>query len=641
DNVFNFGVEGDFSVAVWLKMPNPTGTTGLVTTLSTGAISGWGLVAFAGGNVQFELNPGGGARAVSSNAVALMNSAEWFHVAATNQGGNAAGNSTAALRLYINGQQVAANTVNFGGDYSTASYPDHDLHFGAYANLSRGLQGVLDGVRVYDHVLGVGEVQDLIPSVWNGGTGDWTDADKWSTAWAPGAGGGATIGSGGTPTISETATVGHVTVANGASLQLQGGITVTGLSLSLMGNGVANGGALRNLSGVNTWSGPITMQAGQTGRIGVDSGTLTLSGPITFSGSQTGGFLVVHGAGTLNITGDISGGTVGGESVATGGGLSGTLILSGNNSYVGYTRINAGTLSVAGGAAIPDASRVWFFNSGRLDLQANETVGSLDSAAIGTRVTLNANTLTVGGDDSNRSFAGVISGTGGLTKIGSGTQILTANNTYTGATTISDGTLRVDGNHIGGGLYTVAGGTLSGTGVIGATVNIGSGGVHAPGASVGEQTVGDAIWSPGGAFQFEINDAVGSPGIAWDRVLVTAGQNQAYGTGVLDISSLTAGSFQIDIMSLAGASPGSLANFIATEPRTWEFITFDSLMGTFDPDLFLLNTDGFTDYNNLGAGYFEIVQTATGLAVGFVPEPGTLAMAILGLACLLGRRRRK
>jgi prepilin-type processing-associated H-X9-DG protein len=237
-------------------------------------------------------------------------------------------------------------------------------------------------------------------------------------------------------------TAGGTTVASGASLQFSGGITVTGESLTLTGEGAGSSGALRNLSHNNEWAGPITVQAGQTGRIGVDSGSLTLSGPITFSGTQMGGFLVVHGAGVLNITGDISGGTAGGESVATSGNLSGTLNLSGANTYAGHTRINAGTISVAGGSAIPDASRVWLFGTGKLALQANETIGSLDSDAAGSQVVLNANTLTVGGDDTNRSFAGSISGAGGVTKIGAGVQTLKGSGiAYQGNTAVSGGRL--------------------------------------------------------------------------------------------------------------------------------------------------------------------------------------------------------
>ena len=640
DGVFNFGVEGSFSVAAWLKMPKPTGTTGLANTFSGGALYGWGLVAFSSGNIQLELYPtGAGRQSLAVNATSLMDTGEWFHVAATYQGGNTGGNSTAALALYFNGAQVGTKAIDFGQDLSANNYPDTDLHFGAYGNLSRGLLGAMDGVRIYDHALEVGEVQELIPSVWNGGAGDWHEAANWSPAWAPGAHATAAIPTG-TPTISDTRSVGDVTVAGNACLRLQGGIVVTGDALSLTGSGGSgNPGVLRNLSGNNQWAGPITLHAGQTNYIGSDSGTLTLSGPITLAGSQTAGFFVANGGGNITVSGDISGGTAGGESIATSSGLSGTLELAGTNTYLGHTRINNGTLSVAGGAAIPDTSRVWFFNSGRLDLQDDETIGSLDSAATATRVTLNANTLTAGGDNSNRSFAGVISGAGGLVKIGSGIQTLSGANTYAGATAISSGTLLVQGDHLGGGLYTVAG-TLGGTGTIGATVSIDNGGVHAPGASVGEQTVGDAIWNAGGAFQFEINDATGVAGIAWDRVVVTGGSGGEYGSGTLDISGLTAGSFRIDLLSLAGGSPGSLANFAATVPRTWEFVTYDTLVGQFDPDSFLLNTDGFTDYNDIGEGRFAIVQTGTGLAISFIPEPGAMLLVLIGLTWFLGWRRR-
>ena len=51
-------------------------------------------------------------------------------------------------------------------------------------------------------------------------------------------------------------------------------------------------------------------------------------------------------------------------------------------------------------------------------------------------------TLTVGNDDATSTFAGVIQNTFGtlaLTKAGSGTQVLSGSNTYTGPTTINTG----------------------------------------------------------------------------------------------------------------------------------------------------------------------------------------------------------
>ena len=71
------------------------------------------------------------------------------------------------------------------------------------------------------------------------------------------------------------------------------------------------------------------------------------------------------------------------------------------------------------------------------------------------------------------TFAGVISGAGAVSQIGTGTTVLTADNPYTGGTTISAGTLAVgDFAHqsaalSGGGPIAVeAGGTLGGYGSV-------------------------------------------------------------------------------------------------------------------------------------------------------------------------------
>ena len=92
-----------------------------------------------------------------------------------------------------------------------------------------------------------------------------------------------------------------------------------------------------------------------------------------------------------------------------------------------------------GGAAIPDGSAVTS-NFGTLALNASETIGSLEGTGA---VTLGANTLTTGGNNTSTIYGGAISGTGGLTKTGSGTMTLAGANSYTGTTTISQGTLQL------------------------------------------------------------------------------------------------------------------------------------------------------------------------------------------------------
>ena len=73
-------------------------------------------------------------------------------------------------------------------------------------------------------------------------------------------------------------------------------------------------------------------------------------------------------------------------------------------------------------------------------------------------------------------FAPAISGPGSVNQL-AGTTILTADNTYTGATTISGGTLVVNGS-LGDTSVTVkGGGTLTGTGSIAGPVTVANGGI--------------------------------------------------------------------------------------------------------------------------------------------------------------------
>jgi autotransporter-associated beta strand protein len=95
---------------------------------------------------------------------------------------------------------------------------------------------------------------------------------------------------------------------------------------------------------------------------------------------------------------------------------SGTLTLSGINTYTGATAIGAGTLEIA--------------STGLLG-------GGSYAGAI-------ANSSSfIFGSNSNQTLSGIISGTGVLTKNGSGTLTLTAVNTYTGGTTVNAGTLQI------------------------------------------------------------------------------------------------------------------------------------------------------------------------------------------------------
>ena len=138
----------------------------------------------------------------------------------------------------------------------------------------------------------------------------------------------------------------------------------------------------------------------------------------------------------------------------------GILTLSGANSYAGGTTVNAGMLRLAPGASLFTTGPL-AVNGGILDLNGNNlAIGSL--LGLGGRIELGASTLTVA-EQGNTSFAGILTGTGGLTMQGPGDLSLAGANTYTGPTNVTGGRLAIDGS-ITSDVTVGAGGNLGGSG---------------------------------------------------------------------------------------------------------------------------------------------------------------------------------
>ncbi len=242
---------------------------------------------------------------------------------------------------------------------------------------------------------------------------------------------GATTVSGGILNIQNAAALGTsaagTTVSTGnsgaATLQLQGGITVTNETLSLNGVGFGYGGALQNVSGDNTWTGKITNST--AARINSDAGTLTLSGGI----DATNKAITFGGAGNIVVSGAITNST--GALTKDG---TGKLTLSGANTYSGTTTVNNGTLLLANQNALQNSTLATTTNSGvviAFDSSVTGkafTIGGLTGsgalALLNNAAVPEAISLTVSNNASSLTYSGVMTNTGSLIKTGTGTLLL-------------------------------------------------------------------------------------------------------------------------------------------------------------------------------------------------------------------------
>jgi autotransporter-associated beta strand protein len=249
-----------------------------------------------------------------------------------------------------------------------------------------------------------------------------------------------------------------------ATLNLNGGVLTVTQAVTLLSN------SRLALLGDNLLVTPSVVVNGGILDIGVHNESV---GGVSL---QNGSIL---GTGTMTSTSDydLQSGTVSANLSGTVGlakTTPGTVVLSGFNTYTGPTNVNAGILSLVGGSAIADTGVVNIDQTGTLNLLANETIDSLQGVT-GSLVSLNANTLTMG-DANDSVFAGAISGTGGLVKLGAGTFNLTGTNTYSGGTTVNAGTLQGNTSSLQGNIANNAaivfdqtnngtyGGNMSGTG---------------------------------------------------------------------------------------------------------------------------------------------------------------------------------
>jgi autotransporter-associated beta strand protein len=332
-------------------------------------------------------------------------------------------------------------------------------------------------------------------------------------------------------------------------LSVGGNNTSTVFSGNISGSGELwkDGTGTLTLSGHNTYNGGTdvhggTLRLGSTyaqhgNYTGVNAGaTLDVEawepviGDLWGAGNIVlGNRLWLYGLDNQVFSGQISGS---GDLVEWG---SGTLTLSGNNIYTGKTEVHGGgTLRVGSANALGNTSGASLSDAGStLDLNGFAvSVPSLTGNA-GTRVLLGSGTLTEGSANLNDIIAGDISGTGGITKVGTGTLTLSGHNyNFFGTTHVVGGTLLVSGG--AGRVSLDAGTTLSGTGY---TLDVSAAGTVSPGtaAATGVLHTWGGLALDHGTLRVRLNGP--NPGSGYDRVEAWGGVVSLRGTAALNVTA--------------------------------------------------------------------------------------------------------
>jgi len=489
-----------------------------------------------------------------------------------------------------------------------------------------------------------------------------------------------TVNAGRTLTISSAANsgTGTLSLAGSGTFSLNNSGAILGTGTLNLGNGINfTGNASRTISNVTNLNGNIgvAMTGGNalnfTGGLSVGSGTRVMTLANATGGATTATLIFGGGGASKEITGS-------GQLVFENGNAADSPVLGVRFGIGADVPLVRADVSIGSGVSVFFSAADSFTADSDLTVQSggvfnmsgnagsafSQTVGSLAGSGTvtdGATVTNKVAILTIDGQASTATttFSGnIITGAAGssvgITKKGASTQVLSGANNYYGQTLVNAGTLLVNGTHAGtfanaglqgytgttAGNYQVSSGaTLGGSGRIagnnGGSVNsnmilVESGGVLAPGASVGTLKLDGANISgtgsrvlnmaSGAKFSFELaGDGSGADQVAfWNYV-------------------------NGDLLLNNNAINLSLNGLLVQGTYTVTLFTFYS-----DSGLTLTNggiLSGLT-IGTLGAGIvgtptlnFNAGGNSIELTYSVIPEPGSVLLLGLGLGVTLLRRR--
>ncbi|NJC87578.1 MAG: autotransporter domain-containing protein [Desulfuromonas sp.] len=447
-----------------------------------------------------------------------------------------------------------------------------------------GSQLTVDLAYVYNSAtLGTGTVQANQFALKNGATvdaallGDDTDPSRPSILFATG-GGAANV-------LNNTATVKDVSVTAGSALRM----------------GAAN--LLNHYNSATLLPDAVLY---------VDNGGVDLQGFVqTVQYAHLYNSAVLDGTGTLNAEqyvlkgATVNAGLGAGELFSIGGtnllsGRAGTAVVS----VSGGSTLRMGGIDRLYNSATLNKDAVVLIDNGTFDLNGfNQAIGAL-SGTDTALVALGTGTLASGGNNASTEFAGIIGGSGGLTKEGTGYFLLSGANTFTGATTINNGHLIVNGN-LAADVLVNANGNLWGTGTIAGTVT--NNGNILPGNSIGTLTVGNFVANPGSTYTVEVDGAGHSDLIdATGTATLNGGTVAVLATG--SGSDYNSRQFSYTFLRAAGGITGTFTDVTSNISVFTPFLVYD------DPNLVqLLMTRN--DLNLAGLGGAQTINQQAVAAV--------------------------
>jgi autotransporter-associated beta strand protein len=406
-----------------------TMTTGSEDSIFSGNLTGLGALTKNGagtftlsGNNTFlgDTTISGGAlildssNALAHDAVVTMQSGTTLTVnqrtligALFQTGGTVDGTGSLVSTLTVTASGALNSVIADGPDFAAGilKYTDGTTTIGA-ANTFTGSVKVQGGTLQLDSSGSFDAASSLVVSA--GATFDLNNKQQGFSA-LNGNGGTVSIGAG-------------TLVVNGTGYsEFAGGLTGTGAF-------VKAGAGTQTLTGPNSHGATIisagTLQIGNGGTNGtLGSGAVTDNAALAFNRSDT--FSVPVG---IDGTGSV-------EQAGTG-----TVTILQSNSYSGGTIVSAGVLQLGAAERLNDSGAL-NVSGGAFDLGGySETVGAVTlTGGLITNGTLSANSY----DLQSGTMGAVMGGSGGFTKSGPGTVILTSENTATGPTEIRAGTLQI------------------------------------------------------------------------------------------------------------------------------------------------------------------------------------------------------